>query len=378
MKRLFLVGLISISLSGCDQLKKDDRHPLVQNVMPSYEAAEKWFLESIRDKGLFRYTYFPKTDEYPSKNNAIRQLMAARLLAEMSNENSKLLPLHRKNISFYLKNWYKENDEIGYVHYSKKSKLGANAMLLRALVWSPDFEEYEDKAKKLADGILSLMDENGAFMPFLIKPDYDYDPDYLLTFYSGEALVALVEYYEKTKDEKYLNAAIRSQEYYIDRYVINLADNYYPAYVPWHTISLNKLWKITGNDIFSESIFILNNKLLETLDRTNYIGRFYNPSTPQYGSPHISSDGVYTEGLAYALEIAQLKGNQYLQEIYLQALTLAVQNIKSLQYNKENTARFKRPDRVIGSFRKHVDGTSTRIDNVQHIMDAYRKLMDIL
>jgi len=48
-------------------------------------------------------------------------------------------------------------------------------------------------------GILSLIDKKGEFHPWLKEPDYEYDKDYLLTFYSGEAILSLVEYYEKNR-----------------------------------------------------------------------------------------------------------------------------------------------------------------------------------
>jgi len=174
-----------------------------------------------------------------------------------------------------------------------------------------------------------------------------------------------------------LDLAVRAQDYYIDRYVIHLAENYYPAYVPWHTFSLNKLWKITKNPLYAEAIFVLNDELLKTQDTTNEIGRFYDPDHPEYGSPHASSDGVYTEGLAYAYEIAKLTGNKNHQKLYEDSLQLAVGNLISLQYTKDTAAQYKRPDRAIGALRYSTDRSGIRIDTVQHTLDAYRKILSV-
>jgi hypothetical protein len=57
--------------------------------------------------------------------------------------------------------------------------------------------------------------------------------------------------------------AVKLADYYIEKYVENIEENYYPAYVPWHTIALNKLYKINKNKKYSEAIYILNDKLLE-------------------------------------------------------------------------------------------------------------------
>ncbi len=380
MKKRWILWLTGLLLCGCttSQQAVSPDAPLLDRVNYSYQLAENWLLDNMRDKGLFHYIYYPEKEEYPTSNNAIRQLMAARLLAELSHDRPELMPMHEDNMQFFMKYWYKEENGLGYVYYDDKAKLGANAMLLRTIVWSPDFETYKDQAVKLAEGILSMMSEEGAFHSFFKEPDYEYDDEYLLTFYSGEALLALVEYYQKIGDEKYLEAAIKSQEYYIEKYVTHMAENYYPAYVPWHTLSLNMLWKITGDQHYADAIFVLNDELLKIQDTTNEIGRFFNPAFPQYGQPHSSSDGVYTEGLAYAYEIALLTQDEVHQKKYLQAIDIAVNNLIRLQYDSKSAAAFKKPERIIGALRINKDQTGIRIDTVQHTMDAYRKLQSIL
>ena len=207
------------------------------DVNNSLNLAEKWLTFNLKEDGFFSYIYDPSNDEYPNKNNMIRQLMASRLLAEMSQMNSSLLDAHQKNLDYIFEHWYEEDNETGhgYIYYDEKSKLGAIAMGLRTLVYSPFFDDYKGEATKLANSILSLQGSNGSFEPWYIAPDYGYDADYLLTFYSGEAILSLVEMYDKTGNNSYLDAAIKSQEFYLDRYVTNLEKNYYPSYVPWHT-----------------------------------------------------------------------------------------------------------------------------------------------
>lgn len=358
---------------------KEGFQQLMKEVTASYQLAEKWFSNSLRTKGIFRYNFLPDENKYSQKNNAIRQLMASRLMAELCQENpKKWLKKHRKNLEFLMKHWYKEDkDTIGYMLYNDKSKLGANAMMLRTLTISPLFDEYRTQARRLANSILALTDEQGAMTPFYIEPDYSYDKDYLLTFYSGEALVALVEYASKIGDMHLLGIAKRSQDYYINRYVTHLDKHYYPAYVPWHTISLNKLYHITKDKKYANAIFALNDKLLEIQDTTQYIGRFYNPQTPQYGKPHASSDGVYTEGLAYAYEIAVLLNDKKHQQKYLKALQHSMKNLATLQYDQLECEHAKFPHRCTGCFRTSATSKWCRIDTGQHIMDAFRKLLAI-
>ena len=352
---------------------------LSSELAASYELAEQWLLSNIKEKGIFIYRYNPLKDTYPKKNNMIRQLMASRLLAELSQDQPLLKDKHRQNLVFIFKHWYREDKRggYGYIFYNKKSKLGANAMALRTLAASPFYADYRQQAILLADGILSLMNHDGALRPWFIEPAYSYNADYLLTFYSGEAILSLLELYEVSNEDRFLAAAIKSQSYYLDKYVTHIEYNYYPAYVPWHTLSLSKLYKLTGDPVYVKAVFAMNDRLLQILDIDQYQGRFYNKRYPQYGKPHSSSDGVYTESLAYAFELATLVDDKLRRERYGRALVLAVKNLMELQYQKDDVPRNVSPHKVLGALRVHAADGRIRIDTTQHTMDAYRKLMKI-
>jgi len=343
-----------------------------EKINDSLNPAEKWITFNLKEKGCFNYIYEPSTGEYPDKNNMIRQLMASRLLAEMAQTNSSLETLHQKNLDYIFEYCYEEYNETGYIFYNNKSKLGGNAMALITLVYSPFFSDYQEEAIKLANSIFSLQNTNGSFEPWYIAPDYEYDKDYLLTFYSGEAILSLVEMYIKTNDSIYLNAAVKSQDFYIEKYVIHLEDNYYPAYVPWHTKSLNELYKITGEKKYADAIMVLNDKLLEIQDTNDCstLGRFYNPMQPEYGTPHSSSDGVYTEGLAYAYEVAKLVNDTKHQNKYKIGIILGVHNLINLQYESSD-------DKIDGAIRYNIDDYRIRIDTTQHTIDAFRKILEV-
>ena len=315
----------------------------------------------------------------------IRQFMASRHLAEMSKSNKTLQSLHQKNLDFIFDNWYREDGNIGYIFFDSKSKLGAMAMMLRTLVYSPFFENYEKEAYKLVNCILYMQKPDGSFNAWYIEPSYSYNEVYLLKFYSGEAILSLVEFYEKTGNETILNQAIFSQDYYIEEYVNNMSKNYYPAYVPWHTQSLNKIYLITGEQKYADAIFILNDELLKIQDTENNdtLGRFFNYTYRNYGKPHSSSDGVYTEGLAYAYETAQIINDEQHIDKYKTALELGARNLIRLQYNESESQSYKSPERLVGALRINNSKTpdisqiNIRIDTTQHAMDAFDKIIKL-
>jgi len=353
-------------------------------LLKSRDAAEKWIFDNLNVSGYFNYAYSPSNGKYSKNNNMIRQLMSARYLAKMSSEKRLLLPKHRKNLQFIMKNWYREDGENGYIFFHNKSKLGANGLALRVLLATPFFAQYKEQARKLANSIVGAIGINGQLEPWFKVPEgYNLQKERLLCFYSGEALLALGEYYEKVKDEKILQALIRSQDYYLQKYVVELQKNYYPAYVPWHSQSLYHLYKITGDEKYARAVLLLNDKLLELQNKTgkpfkDYLGRFYNSFTPQYGSPHSSSDAVYTEGVAYAYELArEMKDKKRVAE-YKKSLQLAVHNLLNLQYQVDNCYFMQHPERVKGALRYSVVDNRIRVDTTQHMLDAYEKIVEFV
>ncbi|MBW3591371.1 MAG: hypothetical protein KY393_05940, partial [Actinobacteria bacterium] len=142
--------------------------------------------------------------------------------------------------------------------------------------------------------------------------------------------------------------------------------------------SLSRLFTLTGDRKYAEAVFTLNDKLLELQDRTDHVGRFYDPDTPEYGSPHTSSDAVFTEGLAYALELAQAVDDAERIERYREALELALDHLMSLQYTEASSVGLPQPERALGGFRTSDQDPRIRIDSVQHTIDAYKKALSIL
>lgn len=243
---------------------------------------------------------------------------------------------------------------------------------------------YQEEADKLATTIVDLQNPDGSLNPWWIEPDYAYDKEYLLNFYSGEGILALIEYYLRTHDKRWLDAAIKSQEFYLDRYVTHIAENYYPAYVPRHTLSLYNLYILTKDERYADAILLLNDKVIDEMLHTtittgsaDLLGRFYNPKFPKYGTPHSASDGVYVEGIAYAYEIATMRGDSEHQEKYRAALELGVHNLLNLQYDEMDAYFVEHPERVVGALRFNNLDNRIRTDTTQHALDALIKVEQI-
>ncbi|MBI5844018.1 MAG: glycoside hydrolase family 127 protein [Deltaproteobacteria bacterium] len=361
-----------------------DREPSVQTadvpalVKETADLAAAWFVNQVLDNGLFVYLYDPAAGAYPKGQSVLRQLMATRLLGIMAKNDASLLDLHKTNLSAVMNRWYREDEQgLGFMLEDYRSELGSNAMALRALVASPFFAQYSEKARKLADGICSTQKNDGSFNPYFIFPEQPFDWAYTMAFYSGEATLALVEYYEKTGEKRFLDVAVSAQDFYLSLYVPPVLPNYYPASVPWQTLALSSLYRITKNERYASAIFILNEKILEIQETRGNPGRFTNPDMERYGGTHSSSDGVYTESLAYALKLAIEKKDEVREKMFRRAITLAVQNLSSLQYKKEPLRLKSNQRSAVGAIRVRDNDGFIRIDCVQHALDAFLKIREV-
>lgn len=400
MNRQFLVLALSTSvLAGCGSTHKPasrgapppDITPVsltdpadLKRLAETRRMAEDWVLANQRKRGDIEYLYHPLTGEQSSRDNDVRQWLTAYTLAHMALEHPEYMDAHKRNLDYLLAAYYRQDERgLGYIFRSRRSKLGGLGLALRALARSPlraENPDYEDKARRLADGILSLIKPDGSFEAWFVAPSNN-SPERekrLLYFYSGEALIGLLEYAELANAPEYQQAAERVQKRYITLYVEQMAENYYPAYVPWHTLSLSHLFRVTGDRGYAEAAFRLNDKLLEILDRNAYVGRFFNPETPHYGTPHSSSDAVYTESLAAALGTARRAGDKIRVERYREALELALAHMMTNQYKEENAAYPGPRERYLGGFRTNIDDPWIRVDNTSHSADALRGVHEAL
>ena len=346
--------------------------PSIVQVETAELAAIDWMSRNASDSGRFLYAYDAQTDTYAPEENELRQLMSFRLVASLSKTDSRFAKIHEDNLRYLFSRWYHDDTSRAYVDVNGVAKLGASAMALRTIVESPHSASYVDVARKLALGILSAVEPSGDFRAFITNAPAGEDAAYLLTFYSGEALLALLEYAQRFGDSIVIQRALRTQDRYVELYVENIDANYSPTYVPWHTLSLSLAYAITGDRTYADAAFTITDRLLELIDTTEHLGRFYSEQFAEYGGPHSASDGVYTEGVAVALRLALSLGETERERRYRRALGYALMNLMRLQFVDGDEKDSVRAQRSLGSLRVRSGSRETRLDCSQHAIDAFR------
>lgn len=347
-----------------------------ERIGSALRLAVKWMLANLTPQGELPYKYWPSCGTFSSANNAIRQFMSTWCLGAMSKyfSDQSIGTAASLNLSFNLNRHLQCQGDHAIINDDGAIKLGAIAIASIAIRHSPMRQELAMTEKQLNDTIMRLWNNNGRFYTF-ICPDYRFDDNQ--NFYSGEALLAWA--YQICHDHEYeiLPRFMRSVRHYQSWH----RSHRNPAFVPWHTQAYALVWELTEEPILRESIFHMNDWLLEMQqwDRSPFVdmmGRFYDPKHPEYGPPHASSTGVYLEGLADAYGIARKCGDTVRMKKYAVAIHRGLRSVLQLQFSSDVSQYYvNHRERTLGGIKTNVYDNTIRIDNIQHCAMAMLKVL---
>lgn len=226
-----------------DNLDKSQIDYIVQN-------ASEYLFDMIQDDGKFIYGYNPLKDTENDNYNILRHagsVWSCIVSFDGSNDKKAKIDLTLE----YLNNTIRKKDDNTYFISEVKDgeiKLGGNALAIIAMCeYTDKFSDskYIDTIKKLGNGILSMGHSDGSYNHVLNENDFSLKSEYRTLYYDGEATFALCKLYGITKDEKYLNAAKKSMDYFIEKRYTQYADH-------WISYATNEITKYVDDEKYYE------------------------------------------------------------------------------------------------------------------------------
>lgn len=325
-----------------------------------------WFINNQASDGSLPYKYWPSSGSYSMADNTIRRFMATVAFNRLAKASGRtdIRGAAARNLEFNLARFYKEESGLGLIEWNGSVKLGAVAMAALAILESPSRNRWQNELAALQHTIDRLWLPDGAFRTFL-RPAHRNDNQ---NFYPGEALLFWAALLEQQLDPFLLTRALKTAAHY--RRHFKAKPN--PAFVPWHTQAVCRLFRLTQDQSLRDYVFEMSDWLLPHQQWGDDIdpdlrGRFYSPERPDFGPPHASATGVYLEGLVDALEMARDAGDDTRAASYETAIRRGIRSLSQLQYRDEIDAFYvTHKQRVLGAIRTEVDNNEIRIDNLQH------------
>ena len=327
-----------------------------------------WLFAQLGVDGRLVYEYYPSRGEESSSNNMIRQWMATVAMTRVALQRGDegLIERVARNIDYNLSISYEEEGGDGLIaDPDGEVKLGAIALAALAIREHPERGRWRDEEAALLRAVDELWQPDGSFRTFYRPAERNDNQN----FYPGEALLLWATALEDDPgDESLRERFMASFRHYRDWH----REQPNPAFVPWHTMAYEKVWRQTGEPELRDFIFDINDWLLQMQQwddapSPDTAGRFYDPDRPDYGPPHASSDGVYLEGLIAAHRVARATGDEDRAERYRIAVARGLRHLMQLQFADPIDMYYvSQPDRVAGGLRTTVYDNRIRVDNVQH------------
>lgn len=342
----------------------------------------EWARANQQSNGSLPYLYHPSRGDYPEGGNVIRYMITVQGLYALGNStnDASVLQVAKRAEAYAFASSYVVDLEKGYAYMKEEdgtAKLGATALAVLALREGIASQSpLSVREKLLGEYLLAMQREDGSFQTFL-HDENSIEND---RFYSGEALTALAVLARNSTDGRYEAALARSFPYYRTM----LGAEWYPQYAPWHMQAYTILYEIAPSEEYAAYVYSLADQLIETMlgedeeALADEIGRFYNPNHPEWGPPHSSSTGIYTEGLTYALELALLRGDTERVERYRTAILVGSRALLALQWTPESAYYLEHPERVVGALKRSITDNRHRVDQIGHAVNALVRVRTIV
>ena len=376
----FLVDLEADAL-----IRMDRGNEVVPAVAVSRETAgtladgmSAWLVEQLADDGRMVYEYFPSRGDESDSNNMIRQWMATIALIRVAGrtEDAQLYDRIADNIDYNLAISYSTDGDLGLIADPDGDvKLGAIALAALAISQHPDRDRWAAEEAALRRTVDHLWQADGSFVTFYVPAGRNDNQN----FYPGEALLLWAVTLEDATDADLLDRFMRSFEFYRAWH----REEPNPAFVPWHSMAYETVWRLTGDDELRDFVFEMNDWLIGTMQQwesapsEDVAGRFYSAEHPEYGPPHASSDGVYLEGLIAAYRLAVAEDDAERVEAYRTAIARGLRHLMQLQFaDAVDMYYVSQRDRVGGGLRTTGYDNRIRVDNVQHGLLAVLNILE--
>jgi len=325
--------------------------------------AEQWFTHNAGSGGMLEYVYYPSQNSYDSGMNHVRQIATLWSMTQLPERSQELEEMIANTFTYYQR-FIECNADRCTIHIDEQGKLAYNAFMILALLHAPETQANAALRDKLAAGILHQQRTDGSYSTYFGK-----DSDSGINFYPGEAMLALMQLYEKTGNEKYVQSVRSAFSYYRDYW----RENRSTAFVPWHIQANLLLYKATRDQQVADFVFEMADWLIRGYQITESAYKDYVGGVPK-NNPGCSTS-THMEGINDAYALAKMVGDEPRQNAYRESIRNGTRFILLSQYTPENTFYLSNRKRAIGGFRASLINNQQRNDYTQHAVSAIMKAM---
>ncbi|MBC1376781.1 poly(glycerol-phosphate) alpha-glucosyltransferase [Listeria sp. FSL L7-1699] len=357
-----------LEAASLDHGRRKIEHLTPEIISTLVEDAGEYLAHQVNATGEFDYGWFACFDKKIKHYNSLRHASTTYSMLEAYEltGNKAILEAATKALTYLEKHFIYEKEDIAFLIEPelREVKLGGSAATLLALTKYMQItgtKTYLPLCRKIANAILSLQDEEGKFIHVLEYPSLEIKDIFRIIYYDGEAVFGLLRLYEIDRDSKWLGAAAKSFNHFIQ-------NKYWQNHDHWLSYCANEITKHIQDEAYYE--FGLQN----AFDNLQFI---YERETT---FPTFLELTVATKEMALRMEE---EGQQVLLHTYsLEKLEKTITKRAHYQLNgffyPELAMYYKNPARIEGSFFIRHQSFRVRIDDVEHNISGYVRYYHLL
>lgn len=322
--------------------------------------SSRYLADMIDENGKFVYGYYPIDNEELEDYNIIRHagtVWNLILQYEMTKDKSLLAPIERA-LDYLQASFHYKNGSTAFLNDRGTLNVGGNGISLLAFVSYTEITgstKYIQLIRAAANGILYMQKESGGFIHTLYKSNYQIHKDYITVFYDGEAMYGLLRAYGLLRDKRYLTAAEKAGDYFID-------NNYETLNSHWIAYGFNELTKYSPKERYFnfglKNMHGYSEKLTRVVTAAHTTNETANASFELYH--RLMESGIECDML-----------EEFDEEMLFEAIDKRVNYGMNYFMQPEQAMYFKDPQLVLYSFAMREDKFRIRIDDIQHFMGGY-------
>jgi hypothetical protein len=317
----------------------------------------------ILESGRFVYGYFPAYDRELKSYNTVRHCTAIYALLEtleVDYQETYLIKI-RQAIEYALQNFYKEVHGLGFMtdgENDSEIKLGSNAAAIFMFAKYQEItsdDRYLHIAETLAEGIQSMVDEQGETTHVLHYPSLETKEKFRIVYYDGEAALGLLRLYQLNQDKQLLDTVKLMFEHFITK-------NYDKYHDHWLSYCTNELTKICPEEKYFQ--FGLNNYLKHM----------------KFIAERKTAYATFLEMMMSAYKMVVRMREQGYDTLFEQAQFEALKQLieQRVEFQRstgmfypEAAMYMAKPQHILNAFYVRHDRLRTRIDDQEHNLSGY-------
>lgn len=208
--------------------------------------------EQMQENGQFEYGYFSAFAKRINTYNILRHSSTLYAMGEGYEQirDASILTTIERGIDYAIREAMVYQDQAETTAFMvdhanhQEIKLGSNATAILAMTKYMEItnsSKYLKEAQALAKGIVKMKTVSGGFIHVLSHPDFEIKALHRIIYYEGEAVFSLLRLYALDKDDKWLEAAKDSMDYFIE-------NEYWKHHDHWLSYAANEITEYVPED----------------------------------------------------------------------------------------------------------------------------------